>query len=634
MRERKPRDYSHLFATAEAHEEDIEEEVEAETVEDDEEEPLATPQMNMKRGIKVFGQDGVAAVKKEMLQLHDRKVMAPKHAKELTHEQKQEALAYLMFLKRKRCGKIKGRGCADGRKQRAYTAREDAASPTVATESIFLTAVIDALEGRDVAIIDVPGAFMQADMDELVHVRFTGKMLDLLIEIDAEMYGPCVVQEGKERVMYVELLKALYGTVRAARLFWEKLSGKLLEWGFTPNPYDPCVMNKLVDGKQLTVAWHVDDLKASHVLSTVVDKFIEDMESEFGKETPINKSRGKVHDYLGMRLDFSKPGEVTVTMIDYIKAILHGAPKDMRGRAVTLAAAHLLQINSTDPVYLGEDKAETYVRIVMQLLFLSQRARPDIRPAVSFLNTRLVKPDEDDYKKLVRVVKYLDTTVDMPLVLAADDTGKIRWWIDASFAVHEDMKSHTGGTMSMGKGSIYSTSAKQKLVTRSSTEAEIVAVHDVMPQLMWTGYFLMEQGFHVKETVLYQDNTSSILIEKNGRSSCSKRNRHMNIRYFFIKDQVDSKRVRIEHCPTAEMVADYFTKPLQGGPFRKLRDFIMNIDPSSKYHSNNSVHRSVLSTVSPADDSSDVTDPDTSPPRTYKEALLNSGPSVEVKLTS
>jgi hypothetical protein len=113
-------------------------------------------------------------------------------------------------------------------------------------------------------------------------------------------------------------------------------------------------------------------------LSTIVDMFIEDMESEFGKETPINKSRGKVHDYLGMRLDFSKPGEVTVTMIDYIKAILHGAPKDMRGRAVTPAAAHLFQINSTNPVYLGEDKAETYVRIVMQLLFLSQRARPDI----------------------------------------------------------------------------------------------------------------------------------------------------------------------------------------------------------------------------------------------------------------
>jgi hypothetical protein len=103
--------------------------------------------MSLKRGLKVFGDDGVAAVKKEMLQLHDRKVMAPKHVTDLTPEQKREALAYLMFLKRKRCGKIKGRGCADGRKQRAYTAREDAASPTVATESVFLTAVIDALEG-------------------------------------------------------------------------------------------------------------------------------------------------------------------------------------------------------------------------------------------------------------------------------------------------------------------------------------------------------------------------------------------------------------------------------------------------------------------------------------------------------
>jgi hypothetical protein len=134
----------------------------------------------------VFGKDGVAAVKKEMLQLHDRKVMAPKQAKELTPAQKKEALAYLMFLKCKRCGKIKGRGCADDQKQHAYMAREDTASPTVATKSIFLTVVKDALEGRDVAIIDIiPGAFMQADIDELVHVWFTGQMVDLLLEIDS-----------------------------------------------------------------------------------------------------------------------------------------------------------------------------------------------------------------------------------------------------------------------------------------------------------------------------------------------------------------------------------------------------------------------------------------------------------------
>ena len=156
---------------------------------------LETPQMNMNQGIKMFGEAGVEAVKKEMQQLHDRQVMKAKEAKELTREQKKEALAHLMFLKRK-CGrKIKGRGCADGRKQRAYTAKEDAASPTVSNEAMFLKAVIDAMEGREVAVFNVPGAFMQADMDKLVHVRFTGKMVELLLEIDKDMYGPCVTTD-------------------------------------------------------------------------------------------------------------------------------------------------------------------------------------------------------------------------------------------------------------------------------------------------------------------------------------------------------------------------------------------------------------------------------------------------------
>ena len=139
--------------------------------------------------------------------------MKAKDAKELTREQKKEALAYLMFLKRKQGGKINGRGCTHRRKQCAYTAKEDAASPTIASKAMFLMAVIDAMEGRKVAVFNVPGAFIQADKDELVHVRFTGKMVELLLEIDKDMYEPCVTTEGRQQVMYVELLKALYGTL-------------------------------------------------------------------------------------------------------------------------------------------------------------------------------------------------------------------------------------------------------------------------------------------------------------------------------------------------------------------------------------------------------------------------------------
>jgi hypothetical protein len=170
---------------------------------------------------------------------------------------------------------------------------------------VFLTAVIDALEGHEVAIVDIPGAFMQVNLEDEspIHVRLTGKMVDLLLEIDRELYEPYLVQERGELTMYIELLKALYGTMHAARLFWEQLSRQLIDWGFTPNPYDSCVVNKIVDGKQPTVAWHINDLKISHVAAVLVDNLIADLDSEFGKETLLSKSRGMVHDYLGMTLD-------------------------------------------------------------------------------------------------------------------------------------------------------------------------------------------------------------------------------------------------------------------------------------------------------------------------------------------
>ena len=144
--------------------------------------------------------------------------------------------------------------------------------------------------------------------------------------------------------------------------------------------------------------------------------------------------------------------------------------------------------------------------------------------------------------------------------------------------------------MSMGEGSIYSMASGQKLVARSSTESELIGVHDVMPQMIWTAYFLNAQG-HAVDTLMHQDNMSSMLLEKNGRRSSSKRTRHINIRYFFVKDRVESGELRIEHCPTEDMRADYFTKPLQGKLFYKLRDLIMNIDQSSEHHSS---QRSVL----------------------------------------
>ena len=355
-----------------------------------------------------------------------------------------------------------------------------------------------------------------------------GTLAELLTKCDPKLYRQYVVTENNKPVLYVELIKALYGTLRAALIFWRKLTSKLMEWGFTINPYDWCVANKQIEGRQCTLIWHVDDMKISHGDSRVVDGIIRMLEEEFGKEAPLTIRRGKIHDYLGMTLDFSLDDKVQISMEDYIKNMLAELPTDMDGMATTPAAEHLFKVNET-PTYLDKKDAMFFHHNVVKLLFLCKRARPDLQTAVAFLSTHVQHPDRDDYKKLGRAMKYLRKTITFPLTLEADDLHLIHWWIDGTFATHCDMCSHTGGAMSLGKGIIYGTSTRQKLNTHSSTEAELVAVDDCMSQILWTRYFLDAQGYNINNCIVYQDNKSAILLEQNGRASSSKRTRHINI---------------------------------------------------------------------------------------------------------
>ena len=134
-------------------------------------------------------------------------------------------------------------------------------------------------------------------------------------------------------------------------------------------------------------------------------------------------------------------------------------------------------------------------------MYLSQRGRPDIRTTVAFLSSRVSNPDQDDYMKLGKVIKYLENTLNLTLRLQVDESNLLQWWVDAAYATHSDMKGQTGATFTMGHGSIYSNSLKQKLVARSSTEAELIGVHDILPQILWTCNFLMSQGYPVQKTL-------------------------------------------------------------------------------------------------------------------------------------
>ena len=137
------------------------------------------------------------------------------------------------------------------------------------------------------------------------------------------------------------------------------------------------------------------------------------------------------------------------------------------------------------------------------------------------------------------MMKYLNGTQDMKLTLSAENLRSIKWYVDASFAVHPDFSSQTGEKMTFRKGVVQSLSKKQKLNTRSCTEAELVGADKVATQILWTKHFMEVQGYTIKENILHQDNKSTILLQENGRKSAGKRSRALNMRYFFVMDQVE-----------------------------------------------------------------------------------------------
>mmetsp|Transcript_32227 Transcript_32227/g.48616 ORF Transcript_32227/g.48616 Transcript_32227/m.48616 type:complete len:156 (-) Transcript_32227:17-484(-) len=154
-----------------------------------------------------------------------------------------------------------------------------------------------------------------------------------------------------------------------------------------------------------------------------------------------------------MRIDLSQPGKVIFSMFDYIERLLNNAPEELlKGAATSPAAKHQFQVNDKCPK-LESSSAVMYHHLTAQLLYLGKRTRPDLLLAILFLCSRVQSPDEADWKKLARCIRFLRDTKDNLFTLEAGNNKVIQWWVDASCAVHPNMRSHnTGATMTMGRG--------------------------------------------------------------------------------------------------------------------------------------------------------------------------------------
>jgi hypothetical protein len=286
---------------------------------------------------------------------------------------------------------------------------------------------------------------------------------------------------------------------------------------------------------------------------------------------------GANHEYLGIDFEFKTSKDLQVSMVVYLKEVIMGFPELIVGNAAMLAGGRLFDMqDEKDARLLEEERAIAFHHTMAQPLFMATRACWDIQTVVAFLTTRAKALDEDDWGKLQRVLQCLNGTKYLKSTISVKDLAILKWYVDGSHNVHWDCKGRTRAMFTLGEGAASSYSRKLKINTRSSTETELMGADLYMPEMLWSSYFIQSQGYDMKTIKLYQDNRITELLMKNGRFSSGKSTKHIKAKFFFIRDRIDSREMRVKHQPTEEMWVNILTTPLQRTAFRKMHAKLMN----------------------------------------------------------
>ncbi len=531
--------------------------------------------MSVKNGLKTYGGMAEKVCEVELKQLFlDKKALLPMKWEDLNKEQRRRVIRSHMFLTEKYNDgvfeKLKGRMVADGRTQ-DRSIYMDYSSPTVKTSSVMTCLKLAATKGWKFIKVDVGGAFLCANIDdtEEVFLLLERDIVDL-VKKWIPQFKVYVRSDGK---MVVRVAKAMYGLIQSALLWYKELTGFLEEHGFSAVDADRCILHKVTaDGKHVLLIVYVDDiliLSEQEELCNWVKRILED------RYKKITYEDGKKINYLGMILEQVEEG-FTISMKAYILDVLEEYCKDVR-KCISPARGDLFESHANDK--LVKDKAKFHT-MVAKLLYLGKRGRPDILLPVQYLCTRVKQPIDGDMRKLERVLRYLKLTSSMKRRVGKEPFNKVEAYIDAAFGGHADGKSQSGCVVTLGGTAVIEICRKQKIVSKDSTEAELVALSNLLieveavQELLDNLSNLMGEDLTKERMTVYQDNTSKIsLVTKGGGKP---RNKYMKVRQEMVKERVDKKDVDIIYIKTCRMLADILTKPMSGEKFYKFVRALLN----------------------------------------------------------
>jgi len=435
-------------------------------------------------------------------------------------------------------------------------------SGTLILTSMMSLLTIAAKEKASVTVADVPVAYLNSNVKSDVVMNIDKLIAGYLCNIDPS-YNQFKRGDGS---ILVRLKKSLYGLKESGKNWYDTLSSFLKELDYSMCSKDECVFIKRVGNKFSYIAIYVDDIMIVSNSNVERENIMTSLSSKFGIKE-FNKNH---FNYLGISISVNQSlGEVKINQKAYIIEYLKST-RDKSPRQVSTPSTRDFFTKDTDQ---PSNDADLFRSKVMKLMWIAKRSRPDILKEVVFLATKCGQPTSDDDDRLDRIDGYLSGSINRVFTLKPKSL-EISAMIDASYGIHEDNKGHTGIIISIGGANILVKSVKQKLVARSSTEAELIALDDGLVEVLWCRQFMDELGFGSdKPSVIYQDNKSTIILALKGNGNTGQ-TKHIKNRFFFVKQEIDSGEIDIVHLPTDHMVADILTKPLAGKLFQELSSAI------------------------------------------------------------
>jgi len=366
----------------------------------------------------------------------------------------------------------------------------------------------------------------------------------------------------------IKLKKSLYGLKQAPRVWFETLTKVLINMGFEQCKLEPCIFFVKIDDDIFLISVFVDDLLAVCRITEYIQSFKEELKKRF-EITDL----GPASTYLSFEIDRTK----TCTFVSqrkYIKTILK---KFNMENCKPVNTPMALGQNLEEPDQVPIDVP--YRQAIGSLLYLALSTRPDITFAVVCLSKYTAEPRKIHWNAIKRIFRYLKGTIDLALCYQKDQPFLVGY-SDANFATDLDRRSISGYIFKLGGAAISWKSKKQELVTLSTMESEFVALNHAAKEAIWIKNLLCELSLPVKSieseepspVLIYEDNQSCIAASENPKYH--QRTKHIDIRYHFIRERIQSGDIILEYMPTNEMTADMLTKPL---PFYTFQKHVQNL---------------------------------------------------------